>query len=165
MALYWEWKDKVGESIFENLEGKEYTINLYQGNAFLIFINEYTETDDNGEVHNMYNLHSFFCDEAHAKRCLGLVKDTSNIFADGFCRMKKIRINKAKFTHTNKLVSMLVKAFDNLDIELALAFWLHFGSMLLQHFVRISLDYYYTHLLQSTVLEIVVCILHIHRLN
>ena len=118
MALYWDWKDKVGEAIFESNVGQEYTINLYKGNAFLIFINEYQETDEKGEVHNMYNLHSFFCDEAHAKRCLGLVKGTDNMFNDGYCRMKKIRINKEKYSCTNKLVSMLVKAFDNLDIEI-----------------------------------------------
>ena len=118
MALYWDWKDKVGEAIFESNVGQEYTINLYKGNAFLIFINEYKETDEKGEEHNMYNLYSFFCDEAHAKRCLGLVKGTDNIFSDGFYRMKKIRINKEKYSYTNKLVSMLVKAFDNLDIEI-----------------------------------------------
>ena len=118
MALYWDWKDKVGEAIFESNVGQEYTINLYKGNAFLFFINEYKETDEKGEEHNMYNLYSFFCDEAHAKRCLGLVKGTDNMFVDGFYRMKKIRINKEKYSYTNKLVSMLVKAFDNLDIEI-----------------------------------------------
>ena len=118
MALYWDWKDKVGEAIFKNREGTEYTISLYKGNAFLIFINEYKETDENGEVHNMYNLHSFFCDEAHAKRCLGLVKGTDNMFNDDYCRLTKIRLNKARYTCVNKLVSMLIKAFDNLDIEI-----------------------------------------------
>lgn len=118
MALYWDWKDKVGEAIFVSNVGKEYTINLYKGNAFLIFINEYKETDEKGEEHNMYNLYSFFCDEAHAKRCLGLVKGTDNIFSGGFYQMKKIRINKEKYSCTNKLVSMLVKAFDNLEIEI-----------------------------------------------
>lgn len=117
MALYWDWKEKVGEAIFEQ-NGKEYTINLYKGNAFLIFINEYKETDSEGVEHDVYNLYAFFADEAHAKRCLGLVKGTDNMFNDGFYRMKKIKINKEKYSYTNKLVSLLVKAFDNLEIEI-----------------------------------------------
>lgn len=117
MALYWDWKEKVGEATFEQ-KGKEYTISLYKGNAFLIFINEYKETDSEGVEHNMYNLYSFFCDEAHAKRCLGLTKGTDNMFNDEYCRLTKIRLNKARYTCTNKLVSMLIKAFDNLDIEI-----------------------------------------------
>ena len=116
MALYWEWKDKCGEAIFESTEGQVYTMSLYKGNAFLIFINEYKEKDSKGVEHNMYNLHSFFADEAHAKNCLGLTKGHDNIFVDGFTTLTKIRINKAKYPYTNKLVSMLVKAFDNLDI-------------------------------------------------
>lgn len=118
MALYWDWKDKVGEAIFEHADGKEYTINLYKGNAFLIFINEYKETDSEGVEHNVYNLYAFFADEAHAKRCLGLTKDTDNMFYDGYTKLKKIRINKEKYSYTNKLVSLLVKAFDNLEIEI-----------------------------------------------
>lgn len=119
MALYWEWKDKVGEAVFFNTQtNKEYTISLYKGNAFLIFINEYKETDEKGEEHNMYNLHSFFCDEAHGKRCLGLVKGTDNMFNDDYCRLTKIRLNKDKYPYTKKLVDMLVKAFDEITIEL-----------------------------------------------
>jgi len=119
MALYWEWKDKVGEAVFLNMQtNKEYTISLYKGNAFLIFINEYKETDENGEEHNMYNLFSFFCDEEHGKRCLGLVKNTDNMFNDEYCRLTKIRINKDKYPYTKKLVSMLIKAFDEITIEL-----------------------------------------------
>jgi len=118
MALYWDWKKKVGEAIFENVEGKVYTISLYQGNAYLIFINEYTETDKDGVEHNMYNLHSFFADEAHAKNCLGLTKGYSNIFVDGFTVLKKIRLDKSRYPHTSKLIGMLVKAFDDITIEL-----------------------------------------------
>lgn len=118
MALYWEWKDKCGEATFINREGKEYTVNLYKGNAFLIFINEYKETDKDGEVHNMYSLHSFFADEVHAKNCLGLTKGYTNMFNDNCDRLVKLRLNKDKYPYTKKLIAMLVKAFDELTIEL-----------------------------------------------
>lgn len=117
MALYWDFNKKVGEAVIRKTlpgcEPKEFTINLYQGNAFLIFINEYKE---NGT--DMYNLYSFFCDEAHAKNCLGLAKDTSNIFDDGVEKLVKIRIDKSRHSKPQKLLDMFIKAFDELEIEL-----------------------------------------------
>lgn len=114
MALYWEWKDKVGEAVFFNTQtNEEYTISLYKGNAFLIFIHEYKE-----DGKDMYNMFSFFVDEAHAKRMLGLDKDGENAFNTGFNILKKVRINKDKYPYTKKLVDMLIKAFDEITIEL-----------------------------------------------
>ena len=37
MALNWNWKEKCGEAVIQQGE-KEWTISLYQGNAFLIVI-------------------------------------------------------------------------------------------------------------------------------
>lgn len=114
MALNWLWKDKCGEATVRFYDGEERTVNLYQGNAFLIFVNEYEE---NG--HNMYNVWSFFVDEAHAKRMLGLEKDADNCFADPYHgQLIKLRLNKSKHTKAQKLISLFVKAFDNLTIEL-----------------------------------------------
>ena len=112
MALNWYWDDKVGEAEVFNYD-KVVTYNLYQGNAFLIFIYEYKDEDGK----DMYSLASFFADEAHAKRCLGLAKDCDNIFNTTYSKLLKVRINK-KYSYTKKLVDMLIKAFDNITIEL-----------------------------------------------
>lgn len=116
MALNWKWDEKCGEAIIEQTFGNEvnvYTKNLYEGNAFLIFMNEWEE---NGK--GMYSLYTFFADETHAKRCLGLVKGYNNIFTDGSDRLLKIKINKAKSDNWKKIVTLFAQAFDNIDIEI-----------------------------------------------
>lgn len=115
MALNWNWNEKCGEAVFEqNFNGtKEFTVSLYQGNAFLIFIYEYKE-DDN----DMYSLWTFWADKVHAKRCLGLEKGYENLYNDGRDKLKKIRLNKAKCSNVSEIVRMLVKAFDDLTIEI-----------------------------------------------
>lgn len=120
MAITWQWKNKCGEAIIKqtiNGETKEFTKTLYEGNAFLIFLNEWTE---NGS--NMYSLYTFFADEIHAKRCLGITKNAdniySNIFEEGFDKLVKIRINKKKSRNWKKIVTLFAQAFDNIDIEI-----------------------------------------------
>lgn len=116
MALYWDWKEKVGEvTVIEPRTNEEHTVSLFTGNAFLIFINQYKE-----DGKDMYSLYSFFADEAHAKNCFGLTKGYDNIFLDrnGQPVIKKVRLNKKKYRYTNKLVSMLTKAFDTIGIEI-----------------------------------------------
>ena len=73
MSLNWNWSEKCGEAVFEQRD-KEFTVNLYQGNAYLIFIYEYEE-----DGNNMYNLFTFWADKGHAKRCLGLEKDYQGV--------------------------------------------------------------------------------------
>ena len=116
MALNWKWDEKCGEAVIQQGE-KEFTVNLYQGNAFLIFIHQYT--DDEGQ--EMYNLYTFFLDKEHMKNCLGLNRKEGyggNMFDEGGCKLKKIRINKAKYPYTKDLVQTLVQAFDDLTIEI-----------------------------------------------
>ena len=116
MALNWYWNEKIGEAEVFNYD-KVITYNLYQGNAFLIFIYEYK--NQSGE--DMYNVSNFFVDEAHAKRCLGITKNSDgeydNLFNTSHFRIQKIRLNK-NYSYTKKLVDMLIKAFDNITIEL-----------------------------------------------
>ena len=71
MAVRWEWKQKVGEFTFDGQ-----TVNLYEGNCFLIGIKEFK--NDEGE--DVYNLSWFFADKQHAKRCLGLEKGSYDMF-------------------------------------------------------------------------------------
>ena len=119
MALYWDFKNKVGEAFIQQTlpdrPVKEFTVNLYEGNAYLIFVNEYEE---NGK--NMYSLYTFFADELHAKRCLGLDKEygTENMFTSGYEKLVTLRINKAKYKKVNKLISLFTKAFDEITIEI-----------------------------------------------
>lgn len=118
MALNWKWDEKCGEAVIQQ-RGKEFTLNLYKGNAYLIFISEYK--DEDGQ--NMYSLYSFFADKDHMRNCLGLSKAKGrglceNIFNSGGDILKSIRINKAKYPYTKDLVYALTQAFDNLTIEI-----------------------------------------------
>lgn len=112
MALNWNWNEKCGEITIVNGTGREFTINLYQGNAYLIMINEFKNED--GE--DCYDLYSFFSDKEHMRRCFGLDKKSGsyNIYDD----WKRIRLNKAKFRHTKEFVAAMSEAFDNISIEL-----------------------------------------------
>lgn len=118
MALTWRWNEKVGEAVVaQTIDGETttYTKTLYEGNAFLIFLSEW---DEDGK--HMYNLYTFFADDAHAKRCLGLDKksDMTNIFLDGWQTLIKLRINKAKCRNWKKIVTLFSQAFDDITIEI-----------------------------------------------
>lgn len=119
MAIQWQWDDKIGEAVIQQTvegETKEYRKNIYGGNCFMIFLNEW----DEGE-HHMYSLYTFFADERHAKICLGLDRtnqDIGNILDDGVNKLVKLRINKKKCHIWKKIVTLFAQAFDNIDIEI-----------------------------------------------
>lgn len=117
MALNWSWKEKCGEAVLKqtlNDTEKEFTLHLYQGNAYLIFVNEWEE-----DGKDMYDVWSFWVDKDHAKNCLGISKgDYHNIYTDGWQTITKFRLNKDKMNHFADIVSMIAKAFDNIDIEI-----------------------------------------------
>lgn len=115
MSLNWNWNEKCGEAVIQQGE-KEFTVNLYNGNAFLIFIYQYEE-----DGQDMYQLYTFWADKQHMKNCLGLNKKEGyggNMFDEGCDRLRKIRINKSKFPYTKDLMQALAQAFDDLTIEL-----------------------------------------------
>lgn len=127
MALNWYWENKCGECIIESntahidLENNEVhdtcTLNLYEGNAYLIFIHEFEQ-----DGKNMYNLWTFWSDKTHMKRCLGLDKNWKetygkNIYKDGYSNIRKIRLNKAKCRHYKDIVTAMAQAFDQIEIE------------------------------------------------
>lgn len=118
MALQWNWDKKVGEAVFDGLylndPTKELTINLYEGNALLIMINEYKDKETNKD---MYHLFGFFADKTHMNRCLGLVKGYDNIYARNG-RLKKISFNKAKSRNYKQIIPALIKAFDDIGIKI-----------------------------------------------
>ena len=111
MALTWEW-NKLSGTITEINYGKEHTFNFYEGNALMIVLNEYE--DENGE--NMYNLHWFFCDEAHAKNCLALAKGHENMFEEN--SIKNITVYRDNCRQWEKIVKLFTKAFPNIEITL-----------------------------------------------
>ena len=116
MALNWRWEEKCGEAIIEQ-DDREYTLSLYHGNAYLIFISEYEE-----DGKDMYALWSFWADKTHAQRLLGLKKDMdgnlNNIYTGYGGEIKKFRFNKNKARHLSEMVGMIVKAFDDIAIEI-----------------------------------------------
>lgn len=122
MAVTWNWDSKMGEATFRRQIGddkyRDINVNLYEGNAFLIFIYEYEE-----DGRNMYNLQGFFADKAHMKRCLGIDKKDkesygNNIYNKPYDRLTKIRLNKAKSRNYKDIVAAMSEAFDDIDIEI-----------------------------------------------
>lgn len=111
MALTWEWK-KLSGTITENNYGKDVTFNFYEGNALMIVMNEYK----NEEGKEMYSLHWFFCDEAHAKNCLGLVKGKDNMFEPG--QVKSLTIYRDNCRQWEKIVKLFTKAFPEIEITI-----------------------------------------------
>ena len=79
MALRWDWKHKIGELLIKQGE-KEFTINVYQGNALAIFISEWTNSEG-VEQHSMYN---FFCDKEHFRNC---TKDKTWNYAEEWVKL------------------------------------------------------------------------------
>ena len=62
--LKWDWNKKIGMLEIEQ-NGKEFVINVYRGNAFAIFLNEWT----NEEGKDVYLMYNFFVDKEHFKNC------------------------------------------------------------------------------------------------
>lgn len=125
MSLNWNWDSKIGEMIIEQCRGvgdeivsKEYTLSLYEGNAFLIMLYEYK----NEEGEEVYDMFSFFVDKPHAKRCLGLQKNGDgelvNIFNEDWQKCLKLRLNKKKSRNWKDVIALFAQAFDNLTIEI-----------------------------------------------
>ena len=120
MALVWNWKDKCGEMCViqshPDEEDQMFTVDLYQGNAYLIMIHEYKEADK-----DKYSVFSFFADKAHMRTCLGLDKkgkEHGNIFYTPYQRVTKLRLNKAKYKYSKEVVSAFSEAFSDIVIEL-----------------------------------------------
>ena len=106
MAVRWEWKQKVG-----TLTYNDHTVNLYEGNAFLIGIREF-KNDDGEEV---YNVEWFFADKQHAKRCLGLEKGSYDMF-EGL--VEKITLYMDKCTNWKDIITLFSKTQKNIVITI-----------------------------------------------
>ena len=115
MALQWKWNEKCGEAVLQQTidgETRDFTLNLYTGNAFLIMIHEYEE---DGE--NMYNLHSFWFDKKHMENCLGITEGHDNMYS-GYQTLTKFRMDMVKCRYWKEIAVALKKAFPDMVIEL-----------------------------------------------
>lgn len=105
--LVWSWSDKCGE-----LTDRYGTVNLYEGNALLIMIKEWTLEDGTEQ----YQVVSFFCDKEHAKNCLGLSKGHENIYESSPWEKLILYTNKSR--NWKVIAEYAVKAFPDIEIVL-----------------------------------------------
>ena len=111
MAYNWDWKCKSGEFYFNN-----YKYNFYQGNGFMIVLDEFRGKDEeDDEEKDMYRVVWFFVDKDHAKRCLGLAKGTHDMFEGN---VEKIVIYKDNCSNWKDIVDMFTKTQPNIVIEI-----------------------------------------------
>lgn len=125
MAVRWEWKEKVGEFTYNG-----YTVNLYEGNAFLIGIDEFkmskkrrTVDDYAEDGDDCYRVAWFFIDKQHAKRCLGLEKGSYDMF-EGLVDHITLYLDKCKnwkdiitmFGKTQKDITFTIKATEGKEV-------------------------------------------------
>ena len=106
MALNWKWNDKVGEMNIIDFTGEERAVSLYEGNAYIIMLNQWKENDE-----EYWSMYGFWNDEKDMKICLEQ-KGTDTII--GFSFDKK----KLKKTKLRKMVSTIVDTFDEITIKI-----------------------------------------------
>lgn len=110
MALRWDWNEKAG-MVTVNENGREYTLDFYEGNALMITFHEYEE-----EGEERCQMQWFFLDEFHAKNCLGLVKGHDNIFGEN--GITRLVIYRAHCKHWEKLAELFTRAFPEINIHI-----------------------------------------------
>lgn len=124
MSLNWQWDDKMGEVVYQDNKytpGHPYVTNIYQGNALMIWCNEWATdpalpmTPEN----TSYSLNNFCVDMTHLRNILGLNAkkgySESNLF--NTFDVKLLRLN-TKYKSVPKIVEALAKAHTNITIEL-----------------------------------------------
>lgn len=104
--LTWQWSEKVGYIKVEN-QG-DYEINLYRGNAMFIAISEWKKGKS-----DMYSPYAFFCDEDHAKNCLGLKKNENYIFHG----LKEIHMSAELNKDDIKVIKLWSEAITKWDLD------------------------------------------------
>ena len=122
MSLNWEWTDKMGEVIYEDDRydpEHPYKTNIYQGNALMIWCNEWANDPNDPTAGTSYSLGNFCCDIEHLRNMLGLNAkkgySTTNLFND--YHIKLLRLN-TRYKSVPKIVAEFAKAHTNIAIEL-----------------------------------------------
>ena len=119
MSLNWEWTDKMGDVIYEDdryTPGHPYQTNIYQGNALMIWCNEWENDPNDPTAGTSYSLGNFCIDIEHFRNMLGLNAkkgySTENLF-NGY-NIKLLRLN----TRYKSVPKIVAKAHTNIAIEL-----------------------------------------------
>ena len=122
MSLNWEWTDKMGEVIYtDDRYDPEYPYktNIYQGNALMIWCNEWTNDPSDPTAGTSYSLGNFCADMEHLRNMLGLNASKGyspeNLF--NLYNIKLLRLN-TKYKSVPKIVAEFAKAHTNVKIEL-----------------------------------------------
>ena len=118
MSVNWLWSEKIGEVVTEYDYGdddkRQFTTDLYMGNAYLIMIDEDKEK-------GTYSVNSFFLDKTHMNRCFGLDKKWEtygdNMFDRGYSKWVKVRVSK-EYKHYKEFITAVAQAFDKITIEI-----------------------------------------------
>ena len=110
MALRWDWNEKAG-MVTVNENGREYTLDFYEGNALMITFYEYEE-----EGEERCQMQWFFLDEFHAKNCLGLAKGRKNMFGEN--GITGLTIYRAHCKNWKKLAELFTRAFPEINIHI-----------------------------------------------
>lgn len=115
MAIQWRWDEKCGEAVLRQTSGgetRDFTLSLYTGNCYLIFLHEFVE---DGE--ERYSMSSFWADKKHMENCLGLSKGSHNIYS-GYQTFTRFRLDMNKCRYWKTIVPAIKKAFPDIVIEL-----------------------------------------------
>lgn len=83
----WDWNRKLGTCKWFCYDGKTTKVDIYVGNCLGVFIKNFKDAETKKD---MYKFMTFFCDEKHLKRCLGLVKGYEDCMKD---MIKSIKLN------------------------------------------------------------------------
>ena len=100
MALRWQWNECIGELEIENQNKAR--IKIYQGNALLIFLNEWK--GENGE--DLWSMYNFFADKGHFDNCR---KDKGYNYAKGWLKLTLWTSKKELFSAIQKLLKENIK--------------------------------------------------------
>lgn len=107
MAVNWQWKNQSGTVTIS-----DYTYNFYEGNAFMIMLDEFKNKNTGEDV---YNKVCCFLDKNHAKRSLGLVKGSDDVFEG---RVKKMTIFMNHCHYWKDIIELFTKAYPNIEITI-----------------------------------------------
>ena len=113
MAIIWDWDKKIGRCFMTatDKDGNKGVaeLDLYQGNAYLIAIQEDKEEET-------YQLVWFATDKNHLKNMLGLSKGFDNCIKDW--GILSIHLNGAKYKDAAEVAGLFLKA--KMDTEFIL---------------------------------------------
>jgi len=108
--LHWNWDRKQGE-----IEHNGCTLDIYDANCLFMALQRQKQDDDGNWTYYMPPF--FWDDESHAKRCLGLVKDSDDLFEHLDLKVTLYRKMWDKAT-LKKVVALFAQREGNTTIEI-----------------------------------------------